>query len=189
MKLLSLSSFIAVACLACDPPSSRADAGSSSTADGGQSTNEPDGGPSTYPQLPGASFDTLVQALPKNAAGEPVLLTVDGDALTVGPRRIDAVGAAASCRDLKSSCHDVSGDADACVATVPRCTSSTPWTEAAPCCPSACVDAYQQQRRLGATPIEANRAVFGSTHECFPGLQAQYRAAGGTPYLAPRKTP
>jgi len=127
----------------------------------------------------------------------------------MGPARVDPIGAAAACRDLKNDCMQatapigaaakcsdlkndcmqVTGDGDTCVATVKRCATAEPWLEAEACCPAACVDAYQEQRRLGASPVAANSAVFSSTHECFPGLQELIRASGGKPRLMPRLTP
>ena len=151
------------------------------------STPPPDA--ASYPQPPSVSLDDLARALPKDAEGRPILTTVEGTALTIGPKRVDTIGAAAACRDLTADCIQETKNIDTCVAQVLRCATETPWLEPAPCCATACVDAYQEQRRLGATPAAADDAVFGSTHECFPGLQVAYRAAGGTPYLAPRRTP
>jgi len=145
--------------------------------------------PAPYPQAPRVDADALAQVLPKDSEGRPVLLTVDGTPLTLGPPRKDGIGAAAGCSDLKNDCVQATKDPDSCIGAVKRCETQEPWNEVAPCCPDACVVAYQEQRRLGATPIEADSAVFGSTHECFPGLQEIYRAAGGTPYLAPRRAP
>lgn len=143
---------------------------------------------SAYPQAPTVSPDDLATVLPKDAEGRPILATVDGTNLTLGEKRVDAIGAAAACRDLKNSCVMATGDADGCIEKVKRCATSTPWLEE-PCCPQACVDAYNEERRLGAEPIAANGAVFSSTHECFPGLQEMIRAAGGTPRRLPRRAP
>ena len=145
--------------------------------------------PTDYPRPPTVSDESLAAALPKDANGKPILLTVDGSPLTIGPKRVDAIGAAAICSDLKNDCVQVTKDPDSCIDKVLRCATETPWLEEAPCCPAACVLAYQEERRLGASPSDANAAVFSSTHECFPGLQAQYRAAGGTPHLFPRRAP
>jgi hypothetical protein len=129
----------------------------------------------------------LAKVLPKDADGKPILMKVDGVPLTIGEARNDAIGAAARCRDLTSSCVIATHDLDGCIATLPVCATETPWNEEQPCCAQACITAYQEERRLGAKALDADGAVFGSTHECFPGLQALYRAAGGTPYLAPRR--
>ena len=145
--------------------------------------------PTDHPRAPTVSDESLAAALPMDANGKPILLTVDGSPLTIGPKRVDAIGAAAICSDLKNDCVQVTKDLDSCVDKVPRCTTETPWLEEAPCCATACVLAYQEERRLGASPLEANRAVFSSTHECFPGLQAQVRAAGGSPRRLPRRAP
>jgi hypothetical protein len=145
--------------------------------------------PSTYPQAPTVSPDDLARVLPKDAEGRPILATVDGTNLTLGEKRVDAIGAAAACRDLIMGCVMATGDGDVCIERANRCTTSTPWLESAGCCPTACVDAYNEERRLGASPLEADAAVFGSTHECFPGLQEMIRAAGGTPRTMPRRAP
>jgi hypothetical protein len=127
--------------------------------------------------------------LPRDADGRPIVASVDGTALTMGPARVDPIGAAAACRDLTADCIQVTGDGDTCIATVKRCATAEPWLEPEACCPAACVDAYQEQRRLGASPVAAGSPVLGSTHECFPGLQEMIRASGGTPRLMPRLTP
>jgi hypothetical protein len=143
--------------------------------------------PGPYPQAATVDVDALASILPKDADGKPVLLEVGGVALTLGAERKDAIGAHASCIDLFTRCVVKTKDSDRCAADVPRCATSEPWNESAACCPSACVAAYQEERRLGATNIEADLAVFGSTHECFPGLVEQYSAAGGTPRRLPRR--
>jgi len=145
--------------------------------------------PSPYPQAATVSPEQLAEVLPKDPSGAAILLEVAGEALTIGAPRRDAVGAAAKCRDLLDSCLRKTKDPDACARTAPRCQTTTPWTEAAACCAEACIAAYEEERRLGADESAAHIAVFGSTHECFPGLQQLYRAAGGTPYLAPRRAP
>ena len=129
-----------------------------------------------------------ITQFPRDADGKLILLEVGGVPLAVGEVRRDAIGAAARCRDLQTACILVTPDLDACVAQLPLCGTDRPWEEA-PCCPRACVSAYQEERRLGAPVLKASRAVFGSTHECFSGLQELYRASGGVPYLAPRLAP
>ena len=141
------------------------------------------------PPAPPAPPPSVPPPAPTPTDGRPIVATVDGTALTMGPARIDPIGAAAACRDLTADCIQVTGDGDTCIATVKRCATAEPWLEAEACCPAACVDAYQEQRRLGASPVAAGSAVLGSTHECFPGLQEMIRASGGTPRLMPRLTP
>ena len=117
------------------------------------------------------------------------LLEVAGLPFTPGAPRNDAIGAAARCGDLLTSCVGATKDPDGCVAQLPICATQRPWEESAPCCAKACVEAYQEERRLGADVLRSAKAVFGSDHECFPGRQELLRAAGGTPYLAPRLAP
>jgi hypothetical protein len=144
--------------------------------------------PPPYPQAPSVSIDQLAEVLPKDASGKPILLEVGGVPLTLGAPRKDAIGAAAKCSDLLTSCVQVTKDVDVCVKGVARCTTAEPWNERA-CCATACVVAYEEERRLGASQLEANGAVFSSTHECFPGLQDLYRSYGGTPRRLPRRAP
>jgi hypothetical protein len=145
--------------------------------------------PAPYPQATTVSPEQLAEVLPKDANGAPILLEVGGQPLTIGAPRNDAIGAAARCTDLFTTCMSKTRDRDGCVTALPRCKTAEPWSEEAACCADACVVAYEEERRLGASPREADRAVFGSTHECFPGLQDLYRADGGVPYLAPRRAP
>ena len=106
--------------------------------------------PTNYPRPPTVSDESLAAALPKYANGKPILLTVDGSPLTIGPKRVDAIGAASICRDLTADCVQVTKDLDGCIDKVPRCATETPWLEETPCCATACVLAYQEERRLGA---------------------------------------
>ena len=147
--------------------------------------------PDGLPQLPSVTIDDLQQVpgMPRDENGNIILLEVAGGPITFGAPRNDAISAAARCRDLLASCVGATKDADGCVAKLPICTSDKPWEESAACCPQACVAAYQEERRLGADVLRSAKAVFASDHECFPGLQELYRAAGGTPYLAPRLAP
>jgi hypothetical protein len=148
----------------------------------------PDAG---LPQLPAVTVDQLQQipGMPRDANGNIVLLEVAGLPLTLGAPRNDAISAAARCGDLLTSCVGATKDPDGCVAQLPICATQRPWEESKPCCAKACVEAYQEERRLGADVLRSAKAVFGSDHECFPGRQELLRAAGGTPYLAPRLAP
>jgi hypothetical protein len=141
------------------------------------------------PQAPTLTAEQLKQlpGVRRTADGGVILFDVGGKQLTLGEPRHDAIGAAAKCSDLKGACLNATKDLDGCVARLAVCATDRPWEEASPCCAQACITAYQEERRLGASPLQASDAIFGSTHECFPGLQEQYRAAGGTPYLAPRR--
>jgi hypothetical protein len=61
------------------------------------------------------------------------------------------------------------GTLDSCVASVPRCTTNTPWDGKDPagedCCPVACVQRYAEARRHGP----ASAADVFSTSGCYPG--------------------
>ena len=145
--------------------------------------------PAPYPQAPSIDTATLEQVLPKDADGKPILLEVGGVKLTLGAPRKDAIGAAAKCIDLVTDCIAATKDLDRCVADLPRSATAEPLNERDRCCFNACAIAYQEERRLGATEIESYSAVFGSTHECFPGRVELYRANGGTPRRFPRRAP
>jgi hypothetical protein len=179
-----LTRFVRIACLALLLPACNSCGGVEPT---GPDAPGADGG--TDAPTPPVTPAQLAEVLPKGPGGEPVLAEVDGTALTIGPERQDAVAAAAKCTDLVSLCVVQTKDLDACVDRAGECATAEPWKETAACCARACKEAYREERRLGAPPIAAHAAVFGSTHECFPGLQDQYRAAGGVPYLAPRRAP
>jgi hypothetical protein len=115
--------------------------------------------PPTYPQATTVSPEELASILPKDSEGRPILLEVAGDLLTIGAPRRDAIGAAAKCTDLLTACLRKTKDADKCAHDVPRCKTAKPWNEDAACCADACVVAYEEERRLGATVSEADDAV------------------------------
>ncbi len=148
--------------------------------------------PTILPQLKAVPDDVIEALLPKDADGRPVLWgfadgpVVLGDAPEPGPNT-----ASAGCVQLESSCFMATkGEGDKCADLLPVCQTETPWAEAAPCCPQACIDAYHEERRLGASILEAGGAVWSSAHECFPGLREWYRERGDpNPRLMPRRGP
>ncbi len=133
----------------------------------------------------------LSELLPKDEEGRATLwkvgetnIILEQDAPEPGPNTANT-----ACLDLKSSCLIATGGLlEECILALPKCETDEPWDEKSACCPASCIEAYQEQRELGAKPQEASFAVFGSTHECFPGLQEWYQKRGGHPYLAPRRT-
>lgn len=157
------------------------------------SPSNPSTAPS-YPQAPTVPVDELAKVLPEDEQGNKVLWSMGKTKVVLGPPPIPGPNtSSAACLQLKTSCLVASSSPkesvlDECVDGLPRCETNEPWTEAQPCCPSSCVDAYKEERRLGASQLEASSAVFGSNHECFPGLRDWYREKGDpNPYLAPRR--
>lgn len=117
--------------------------------------------------------------VPTDEQGRPILL--DGADLYLVPRPPDALSALSTCTALIVRCVDpaVRGhNLDACVISPARCATATPWTEAAPCCATACVDRYEQLRTGGTPPITAFRQAFYGRPACAPGVEA---ALGGAP--------
>jgi hypothetical protein len=62
--------------------------------------------------------------------------------------------------------------------SAPHCATSTPWTEAAPCCADACFTAYATLRTNKVDPLTAYLRVLYDTPICMPGVDAKL---GGTP--------
>jgi hypothetical protein len=75
------------------------------------------------------------------------------------------------CMHRIQACRATTGALDACVAAMPRCTSSSPWLDDAAgfdCCPQACLLEYFEDRSVHP-PGEAAVRLAQST--CYPGLR------------------
>jgi len=62
---------------------------------------------------------------------------------------------------------------DGCLASAPRCTSTQPWLDGSSmaCCPPACAQQYEAQRRAGKPPLLAfDVAMYGdgTVASCVP---------------------
>jgi len=149
------------------------------------------GAAGALPQAPQIEVDDLAKVLPKDENGNSILWKVGSELIGIGPPPTPGPNTAvAACRDLSTSCAIATkGDTDGCHDKLPVCATNEPWNEEKECCPEACVHAYREERRLGASKADASIAVFGSDHECFPGLKEWYHERGGKPYLAPRRAP
>lgn len=132
--------------------------------------------PVEVPTLP--AVPELSSALPRDAEGRPILGEAADVRLVVeAPPSRGPVDALAACAALVSYCVSPERSLDACMASAPRCATEQPWDEPA-CCPSACQDGYEAQRRAGAMPIQAFRRVLFRDARCIPGLAERL---GGTP--------
>jgi len=71
--------------------------------------------------------------------------------------------ALAACATSITNCMVRTRDVDACVRTIPRCQSATPWAgdpAGEGCCPVACARAYEAKRAAGAAVADAIDAMF-----------------------------
>ncbi len=113
----------------------------------------------------------LLQGVPGHAVGEgssaadmQILLT---------PDEPTAVTTHNVCSNLILSCAERSGSFDACVAAVPSCRSTEPWTVGEDCCPQACKDTYDGHRARGVVYLDAYMKTFVRDWSCFPGMPAR----------------
>jgi hypothetical protein len=94
-----------------------------------------------------------------------------------GPPSADAKSAtpadgAAACGDQVASCMKQTGKIDACVKSVTRCQSATPWRgdpSGVDCCPVACVESYFAHRREACAP----ELLETWLRDCYPGQPAR----------------
>jgi hypothetical protein len=129
------------------------------------------------PALP--AVPPLSDALPRDARGRPILAPAEEVGLVIDPPSSRGpIDALAACAALVAHCvSPPDRSLDACMLSAPRCSTERPWDEAA-CCPSACWDAYETERRAGAIPIHAFRRTLFREGRCIPGLAERL---GGTP--------
>jgi hypothetical protein len=144
---------------------------------------ETDTGASSYtrpaavdvPPLPPLNAEALA-ALPRSDAGRPIVFEVPGMRLEVDVTRRGPLTVHGACTAMISECYaPPTVTLDACVVSAPLCATATPWEEPSPCCPAACRDAYEAQRRAGRTPMAAADEVFFQHPDCFPGVAALLR--------------
>ena len=113
-----------------------------------------------------------LSTIPAEYREEPLVGTHGGADLSYDGALADPVTAYADCSALVLACLEGGKDFDACVPATPSCATTEPWTEA-PCCPSACKDAYTTARGSGGDAFDAFMAVFVTDGSCFPGLEAR----------------
>ena len=120
----------------------------------------------TVPPLPRPNLD----ALPRDDAGRPVLVSVPGAMLSVDPSLRDPIYTLATCAALIAGCVSSARSLDACAVSAPLCATSTPWRESLPCCPSACRDRFEAERSTGTESLTAFRSIYFDHPDCFPGV-------------------
>lgn len=89
--------------------------------------------------------------------------------LELDPLVRDPLTGLGACSDLLTYCFEPGQkDLDTCASEVRRCGTSEPWQEE-PCCPEACVKAYQRERK-NADPLAALDLALFSQESCYPGV-------------------
>ncbi|MFZ5471981.1 MAG: hypothetical protein ACOZIN_21340 [Myxococcota bacterium] len=126
--------------------------------------------PETPPPLPGLP-------LPQLPDGKFLLIEASRARVELDPTVSDAITAAGACSELVTSCFDPgTTELDACVAQARGCSTSQPWTELLPCCPSACKEAYDTARAGGKEAFAAFERVFFLDGSCHPGVRTALEA-------------
>jgi hypothetical protein len=145
--------------------------------------------PIPLPPMPTKDLGPLLDLLPKDSNGKPILFG-DGKGTSIvldTSRQPTAGNTLSSCRGLISWCIDTIGKLDGlkdrsarktainrardvCWISVPKCTTDAPWNELVPCCPAVCVDAYESARREGDDPSVAQDRILFKKPRCIPGL-------------------
>ncbi|MBE2249086.1 MAG: hypothetical protein IAE78_06005 [Myxococcus sp.] len=136
---------------------------------GCDSSAAPPGKLVTYPARP--RVDLSASGLPTLANGNTLLVEVPRARLEHDGRLKDSLTALGACVDEVIGC--VSPDErslDDCFRSVRACSTPTPWNEAAPCCPSACLEGYAAERAAGKADFEAFRQTLFVEKTCMPGL-------------------
>lgn len=121
-------------------------------------------------------LDTVALPPAPNSRGFTLLALPDGT-FTFDPQARSPVSAAAECATAMLGCfHPTQRNWAGCFASVPACTSETPWVGDHPmCCPAACGDRYQALRREGRPDPEAFAAAIWEEPSCMPGLAGHPR--------------
>jgi hypothetical protein len=124
-----------------------------------------------------ATASVLVDARPCDKttldAAPTVAFTREAKAADAGPpsdqaKKATPADGVAACGEQVASCVKQTGKIDACVKSVSRCQSPTPWRGdpgGVDCCPTACVDAYFARRREAC----ASDLLETWLRDCYPG--------------------
>jgi hypothetical protein len=127
----------------------------------------------TVEYTPPARVDPAALGLPTLPNGNTVLLAIPGLRLEHAPTLKDPLTALGACARWVTGCFEPgSRSLDACVNSVPSCTTDEPWLEATECCPAACQDAYRARRAANEEPWPALDATLFVDGSCMPGLAA-----------------
>jgi hypothetical protein len=137
---------------------------------GGQGPVCPVGRPVAFEPPPPQDLNAL--GLPRQEDGHLFVLAIPNASLAIDPTLRTPVTALGACTGWITSCvAPAARSLDDCARSAPPCTTDRPWEEST-CCPPACFDAYQTQRRAGAEPLAAFSTVYFRDASCFPGLRA-----------------
>lgn len=127
------------------------------------------------PELPPIQLEGL---LPKSSNGNFTLFQVSQAKLEINPLAKDPLTGLGACADLVTYCFEPGKSSlDDCVHSVALCQTKTPWEEKTPCCPEACVKAYEANRKHDE-PFAAFENTFFGAKSCYPGVD---ELVGGAP--------
>lgn len=169
-----LAALAALAALVAGCPTTSGSSDGGTTRDGGRG---PDGGLDdpppqqvNVPALP--TFDLSAIPFPKLPDGNTLLIESRNAAIEIWPATSDPITAVGTCSDLVTYCvAPPDRTLSDCVVSVKHCATDRPWEESEPCCPAACIDAYQAQRAAGLLPLDAFEKAFFLEPDCFPGVR------------------
>jgi hypothetical protein len=110
-----------------------------------------------------------------------MLLELPDGSFFFDPAARSPVSAAAECATVVLACfHPTERNWSGCFASVPRCTTDTPWVGDDPmCCPVACGERFQELRAAGRPDPEAFAAAIWEVPSCMPAVE------GHTPEARP----
>jgi hypothetical protein len=130
----------------------------------------------SFPQVDRTVLDTVSLPPGPNNRGFMLVELPDGS-FSFDPQARSPVSAAAECASVVLDCFEPTlRNWTGCFASVPTCTTETPWVGDDPmCCPAACSVRYQELRREGRPDPEAFAAAIWEEPSCMPGLVAHPR--------------
>ncbi|MEZ4300634.1 MAG: hypothetical protein R3B70_37200 [Polyangiaceae bacterium] len=154
--------------------------GNGNGGNGGNGNNQPDNwGPPPMVAMPALPSPPDYSAYPTDSEGRPIV-SQGPNVNWVVPIVPDAMSAREKCADLVANCYQPGvRSLDACMLSAPACTTNEPWTEAEPCCATACFTAYSNLRKAKVDPLTAYQKVLYDTPVCMPGVDAML--SGGAP--------
>lgn len=133
---------------------------------GSQSTTPPD-------------LTVAVQVFGTVAAGGATRLLADvgNSRLEIDPTVKDPLTGLAGCADLISYCYAPPAiGVSECFGRSRVCTTTEPWNEPSPCCPSECKTAFENEVAGGLSQALALEKVLFREPDCFPGVRAALEA-------------
>ncbi|MEZ4313729.1 MAG: hypothetical protein R3F14_37390 [Polyangiaceae bacterium] len=154
--------------------------GNGGSGNGGNGSSQPDNwGAPPMVAMPALPSPPDYSAYPTDSEGRPIV-SQGPNVNWVVPIVPDAMSAREKCADLVANCYQPGvRSLDACMLSAPACTTNEPWTEAEPCCATACFTAYSNLRKAKVDPLTAYQKVLYDTPVCMPGVDAML--SGGAP--------